>query len=114
VITSSTAPLPVLDTVIDCANRTLFDHITSKWGVLILATLAAGTMRWSELRRSIAGITEKMLVQTLRTLESDGLVLREPLPVVPPHVEYNLTPKGRDVVTVLLPLLDWIHEHAED
>ena len=97
----------------DCPYRRLFEHITSKWGVLVLVALEPGTLRWAELKRTIEGITEKMLAQTLRTLEADGLVLREALPVVPPHVEYSLTPAGHDVVERLRPLLAWLHEYVD-
>ena len=82
----------------DCPTRVLLDHITSRWGVLILVALSSGTMRWGELRRWARGISEKMLAQTLRTLEADGLVLREQRPVVPPHVDYSLTDRGCDVI----------------
>ena len=82
----------------DCPTRVLLDHITSRWGVLILVALSSGTMRWGELRRWARGISEKMLAQTLRTLEADGLVLREQRPVVPPHVDYSLTDRGRELV----------------
>src|SRR3984885_5286531 len=92
----------------DCPTRVLLDHITSRWGVLILVGLSSGTMRWSELRRWAQGISEKMLAQTLRTLEADGLVLREQRPVIPPHVDYSLTGRGRELSVLLLPLMDWI------
>ena len=104
-----TAPTPAFTDPVSCVDRALFDHITSKWAMLILATLDGRTLRWSELRRGIDGITEKMLNQTLRTLEDDGLVLRTALPVVPPHVEYSLTEAGSEVFALLTPLLDWIH-----
>jgi DNA-binding HxlR family transcriptional regulator len=65
-------------------------------------------MRWSDLRRWVKGVSEKMLAHTLRTLEADGLVLRDVHPVVPPRVEYSLTERGRDLVALLLPLMDWI------
>ena len=97
----------------DCPYRRLFEHITSKWGVLVLVGLEPGTLRWAELKRSIEGITEKMLAQTLRTLEADGLVRREALPVVPPHVEYSLTAAGLEVVDRLTPLLAWLHEYVD-
>jgi len=71
----------------DCPSRVVLDHVTSKWGVLILVALSGGTLRWGELRRWAEGISEKMLAQTLRTLEADGLVSREARPVVPPHVD---------------------------
>jgi len=81
-------------------------------GVLILVALSGGTMRWSELRRWVKGVTEKMLAQTLRTLEADGLVLRDAHPVVPPRVDYSLTERGRELVALLLPLVDWITANA--
>jgi DNA-binding HxlR family transcriptional regulator len=96
----------------DCPPRVLLDHITSRWGVLILVALSSGTMRWGELRRWASGISEKMLAQTLRTLEADGLVLREQRPVVPPHVDYSLTDRGRELSALLLPLMDWIITNA--
>ncbi len=96
----------------DCPVRVLLDHITSRWGVLILVALSSGTMRWGELRRWARGISEKMLAQTLRTLEADGLVLREQRPMVPPHVDYSLTGRGLELSALLLPLADWIVENA--
>ncbi len=97
-----------------CPTRVLLDHVTSKWGFLVLVALGDGTMRWGALRRSIEGVSEKMLAQTLRVLEADGLVHREALPVVPPHVEYRLTDRGVEVVDLLLPLLGWLTEHAPE
>jgi DNA-binding HxlR family transcriptional regulator len=96
-----------------CPSRTVLEHVTSKWGVLVLVALRGRTMRWSELRRSVEGVSEKMLAQTLQTLERDTLVLREARPVIPPHVDYSLTPLGRDLVKHLLPLLEWISANAE-
>ena len=99
----------------NCPTRTVLDHVTSKWGVLVLIALTAEpTLRWGELRRTVEGVSEKMLAQTLRTLEQDGLVLRVALPVIPPHVEYSLTPRGRDLTDRLLPLMDWIADNADD
>jgi DNA-binding HxlR family transcriptional regulator len=97
-----------------CPSRVVLDHVTSKWGVLVLAALDGRTLRWSELRRTVEGVSEKMLAQTLRTLEADGFVHRDAHPVIPPHVEYSLTPRGEEVVAHLLPLLSWIIEHAPD
>jgi DNA-binding HxlR family transcriptional regulator len=95
-----------LDTV--CPDtRALVEHVTSKWGVLVLLTLDDRTMRWSELKREIVGVSEKMLIQTLQTLEVDGLVLRTAHPVVPPHVEYSLTDAGHDAARLLAPLVQW-------
>ena len=96
-----------------CPSRTLLDHVTSRWGVLVLVALDAGEQRWSELHRRVQGVSEKMLAQTLRTLEADGLVVRTARPVVPPHVEYRLSPLGADLVERLLPLLEWTVRHAE-
>ncbi|MFJ6901887.1 winged helix-turn-helix transcriptional regulator [Streptomyces hokutonensis] len=91
----------------NCPSRVLLDHITSRWGVLVLVALSNGTMRWGELRRWVKGITEKMLASTLRTLEADHLVLRKVHPVVPPRVDYSLTERGRELVALLLPLVEW-------
>jgi len=98
-----------------CPSRVVLDHVTSKWGFLVLLALAEGDApRWSELRRRVQGVSEKMLAQTLRTLESDGLVARDARPVVPPHVEYSLTPLGTELAVLLTPLMDWLVRHAPD
>ncbi|MEV5001665.1 helix-turn-helix transcriptional regulator [Nocardioides sp. LML1-1-1.1] len=86
----------------------------SKWGVLVLVSLTDGTQRWSELRRRAEGVSEKMLAQTLRTLEADGLVHREQQPVMPPRVDYSLTPLGEELAEVLVPLLRWVGRNADD
>ena len=95
-----------------CATRVLLDHVTSKWGVLILISLADGPQRWSQLRRRAMGISEKMLAQTLKTLEKDGLVHRDAQPVIPPRVDYSLTAKGLEFVSLLVPLVDWVAAYA--
>lgn len=97
-----------------CPSRTVLDHVSSKWGVLILVALAQGPQRWSELRRRTEGISEKMLAQTLKTLEGDGFVHRDAQPIIPPRVDYSLTSRGLDLVALLIPLLEWINENAED
>ncbi|MGC5023562.1 winged helix-turn-helix transcriptional regulator [Tsukamurella sp. DT100] len=97
----------------DCNTRVVLDHVMSKWGVLVLMRLSAGTLRWGELRRAVDGISEKMLASTLRTLADDGLVSRESFPTVPPHVEYSLTPLGMDLMRRMLPLVEWIGAHAD-
>jgi DNA-binding HxlR family transcriptional regulator len=96
-----------------CPSRAVLDHVTSKWGVLVLVALSERTLRWGELRRVVEGISEKMLASTLRTLEADGLVLREATPSIPPRVDYSLTPLGRDLAAHLLPLMTWIAGHAD-
>lgn len=97
-----------------CPSRTVLDHITSKWGVLILLALSEGEQRWSELRRRAEGISEKMLAQTLRTLERDGLVLRKAQPVIPPRVDYSLTERGYELTGLLVPLVTWAYNNADD
>jgi len=99
---------------IACPSRTVLDHVTSKWGVLLLVFLSDKSMRWGELRTAVEGISEKMLAQNLRTLEADGLVHREVTASVPPRVDYSLTPLGRDLVDRLLPLMEWIVDNADD
>lgn len=96
-----------------CPSRVVLDHVTSKWGVLVLAALADGTLRWGELRREVDGISEKMLASTLRTFEADGLVERTAYPEVPPRVDYRLTPLGRDLVEAMSPLMTWVAAHAD-
>ena len=97
-----------------CATRTVLDHVTSKWGVLVLLALEQESLRWGELRRSIEGISEKMLASTLRTLEADGFVNREAQATIPPRVDYELTERGRQVTRRLLPLMDWIADNADE
>jgi DNA-binding HxlR family transcriptional regulator len=97
----------------DCPSRAVLGHITSRWGVLVLVLvmLLERTHRFSELRRAVAGVSEKMLAQTLEALAFDGLVLRVAQQVVPPHVEYSLTPLGREAAQRLEVLVDWIEEN---
>ncbi|XAH21074.1 helix-turn-helix domain-containing protein [Xylophilus sp. GW821-FHT01B05] len=91
-----------------CPSREVLSHVTSRWGVLVLVALLGGTHRFSDLRRKVGGVSEKMLAQTLQCLEGDGFVLRKSYPVVPPHVEYSLTPLGQDVGQRVEGLADWI------
>lgn len=92
----------------DCPSRDVLKHVTSRWGVLVLLALSSGTHRFSALRRRIGGVGERMLAQTLQWLEADGLVRRTAHPVVPPHVEYDLTPLGRELAPKVADLADWI------
>lgn len=92
----------------ECPSRDVLRHVTSRWGVLVLLVLAEGTQRFSGLRRRIGGVSEKMLAQTLQCLEDDGLVDRHEFPVVPPHVEYTLTPLGAEAAERVRGLADWI------
>jgi DNA-binding HxlR family transcriptional regulator len=97
-----------------CPSRVLLDHVTGRWSVLVLVALSAAgePMRWGELRRRLVGVTDKMLAQTLRTLQADGLVRREAYPEVPPRVDYRLTDHGRDLAALLIPLVDWAEAYA--
>jgi DNA-binding HxlR family transcriptional regulator len=97
-----------------CPARGVLDHVTSKWAVLVLVGLRGRPLRYSALRRAIGGVSEKMLAQTLRTLETDGFVHREVVPTTPPQVTYSLTGLGEDVTTHLAGLLDWIDTHIPD
>jgi DNA-binding HxlR family transcriptional regulator len=98
-----------------CFTRGVLGHVTGRWGALVMAALKVdGTLRFSQLRGRIGGISEKMLSQTLRDLEADGLVRRTSLPVVPPHVEYDLTPMGIGVAQHLEALVEWIETHARE
>lgn len=91
-----------------CPSREVLKHVTSRWGVLVLIALEDGTQRFSELRRTIGGVSERMLAQTLQWLEGDGLVNRVAYETVPPHVEYSLTPLGREGAKRVRALADWI------
>lgn len=92
----------------ECPSREILKHVTSQWGVLVLVALMEGTHRFSELRRKIGGVSEKMLAQTLQQLEKDGFVDRFSHPVVPPHVEYSLTKLGKEIGQQVEALTDWI------
>jgi DNA-binding HxlR family transcriptional regulator len=77
-----------------CSSRIVLNHVTSRWAVLVFVVLRHDTLRFSQIRRKIDGVSERMLSQTLKTLENDGFVVRLSYDVVPPHVEYHLTPIG--------------------
>jgi DNA-binding HxlR family transcriptional regulator len=88
-----------------CPSRGALEHVTGRWGALVLGALHEGTFRFNELRRRVDGISEKMLSQTLHALERDGLVVRDARPTNPPRVDYSLTPLGREVAGRLVSLL---------
>ena len=94
-----------------CPSREALDRIGDKWASLIIGLLEDGTMRFSDLQRAIGGITQKMLTQTLRSLERDGLVKRTVYPEVPPRVEYSLTELGTTLIEPLAVLRDWAQQH---
>jgi DNA-binding HxlR family transcriptional regulator len=96
-----------------CPSRVVLDHVTSKWGVLVLVALARQPMRWGGLHRYVEGISEKMLAQTLKALEADGFVHRRSHGTVPPRVDYSLTPLGTELAGVLIPLVQWVSANVE-
>ncbi|BDT94398.1 transcriptional regulator [Nocardia sputorum] len=91
-----------------CPTREVLDHIAGKWTVLIIDALADGTLRYTDLRHRIEGISQKMLTQTLRQLENDGFVTRTVHPTVPPRVDYTLTELGHSLRTPIAALREWI------
>ena len=101
----TTPPWNVFDS--NCPTRQVLDCIADKWTVLIIRRLADGTLRFAQLRRSVDGISQKVLTNTLRDLERDGIVARTVHPVVPPKVEYRLTPGGEELCPALDELLFW-------
>ncbi|MFE5943353.1 winged helix-turn-helix transcriptional regulator [Streptomyces sp. NPDC056480] len=90
-----------------CPSRLVLEHVTSRWGVLVLAALLERSYRFSELRRHIGGVSEKMLAQTLQTLERDGFVHRDAKPVIPPRVDYSLTELGTGAARQVWELARW-------
>lgn len=97
-----------------CPTRRILDRIGDRWTVLIIGTLASGPTRFSDIRRAVAGISQKMLTQTLRGLERDGLVLRRVYAEVPPRVEYELTDTGHSLTGPLKALERWSIDHFGD
>jgi DNA-binding HxlR family transcriptional regulator len=95
----------------DCEVRQILDRIADKWSLLAIALLDRRTMRFTELKRSIDGISQRMLTRTLRQLERDGLVERTVFPTVPPRVDYELTEMGRTLHATIKSLVVWTEEH---
>lgn len=92
----------------DCPSRPILQHLTNRWGTLVMVALATGSHRFAELRRKVGGVSERMLSQTLKDLEADGFVLRTAHAVVPPHVDYELTPLGQQAAGHVVALAGWI------
>jgi DNA-binding HxlR family transcriptional regulator len=97
-----------------CPYRLVLEHVTSRWGVLVLIELLDRPYRFSELRRAIGRVSEKMLTQTLQTLERDGLVHRDAKPVIPPRVDYSLTGLGREAAEQVRALAVWTEDRMDD
>jgi len=97
----------------NCPTRLVLDRIGDKWTVLIVGRLKTGAIRFNELKRLIPGITQKMLTQTLKALERDGIVKRKIYPVIPPKVEYSLTKSGKSLIMLLNQLGEWAQNNIE-
>jgi len=98
----------------NCSARRTLDLITDKWTVLLIYALADGTKRYNELSKMIEGVTPKMLTQTLRRMETSGIIYRTVYPVSPPKVEYTLTPLGETLIVPLTALCRWSEDHANE
>ena len=105
----------------NCPSRDILKRLTSRWSLLVLLALQDDTLRFGQLRRTIGGVSERMLAQTLRFMEEDGFVERIAYEVVPPHVEYRLSPLGHEIRGQVVGLADWIEmnlfqimEHRRD
>ncbi|MFG3125909.1 winged helix-turn-helix transcriptional regulator [Streptomyces sp. NPDC048201] len=101
-----------------CPYRLVLEHVTSRWGVLVLIELLERSYRFGELRRAVGrgsgrSVSEKMLTQTLQTLERDGLVHRDAKPVIPPRVDYTLTDLGREAAEQVRALATWTRDRME-
>ena len=105
--------VPVIETQA-CELRDLLDRLADKWSLLVVELLGDGTKRFSELLRHIDGISQRMLTLTLRRLERDGMVQRTVHPVVPPRVDYELTPLGVSLLDAVSTLVDWARVHRDD
>ncbi|MDC0767430.1 winged helix-turn-helix transcriptional regulator [Streptomyces sp. HD] len=97
-----------------CPTNQLLDRISDKWVSLVVSALAAGPMRYSDLGRKIAGVSPKMLTQTLRSLERDGLLTRTVTPSVPVRVDYELTVLGHSLAQLLTAVKDWAENHFDE
>jgi DNA-binding HxlR family transcriptional regulator len=113
---TSTSPRHTSDTEPDptCELRNILDRIADKWSLLVIYVLADGVRRFTELRREIDGISQRMLTLTLRQLEREGLVTRTVFPVVPPRVDYELTPLGSTLLNTIQALVAWAGEHGAE
>ncbi|GAA4263335.1 winged helix-turn-helix transcriptional regulator [Dactylosporangium darangshiense] len=99
---------------LSCPSREVFDRVGERWTGLVLLALQQGTLRFSQLRRQIEGISQKVLTQTLRGLERDGLIIRTVHPTVPVTVEYTLTPLGQSLGGAMDVLRTWAYTHIGD
>ena len=107
---------PIRPNILDpnCGSRRVLDVIADKWTMITVYTLAQGTKRFGQLQREIGGISQRMLTQTLRDLERDGVVKRTVYPVVPPKVDYSLTPLGETLIEALTAVCHWAEGHLSE
>ncbi len=96
-----------------CPTRLILDRVADKWAVLVLLLLSDGPVRFNQLRRQVEGLSQKMLSQTLKNLERDGLITRKAFPTVPVTVEYAMTPLGRTLLVTIDALKDWAEQNIE-
>jgi DNA-binding HxlR family transcriptional regulator len=113
-VTVRTTDPQVEETLPGCRAREILDRVGDKWSLYAIALLGGGTRRFTELKRGIDGISQRMLTVTLRGLERDGIVTRTQYPVVPVRVEYALTPMGRTLLDAVHPLITWTEGHLAD
>ncbi|MCK0516048.1 MULTISPECIES: winged helix-turn-helix transcriptional regulator [Williamsia] len=97
----------------DCSSRETLQDVTGRWGLLVLAALAEGSYRFNALRRRVDGVSERMLSQTLQNLERDGMLTRTVLEAIPPKVEYELTPLGREIAERLHGLIELVQSNMD-
>lgn len=97
-----------------CPSRTVLRHVVDRWTPLVVEVLASGPHRFGELREGVGGVTPKVLTQTLRSMERDGLVTRDEIPGVPPRVDYALTPLGASLIEPVTALRTWVEAHAAE
>ena len=109
--TEGTDTLPRPEETTTCELRDLLDRLGDKWSLLVVELLGHSVLRFSELKRQIDGISQRMLTLTLRHLERDGLITRTVHPTVPPRVDYELTALGRSLLIAVQPLVSWTREH---
>ncbi|KUJ65790.1 HxlR family transcriptional regulator [Streptomyces albus subsp. albus] len=97
-----------------CPTRQVLDHISGKWTILVVDALLEGTLRYTDLSRRIEGVSQKMLTQTLRSLEADGFITRTVYPSIPPRVSYELTELGRSLAEPIAALRQWTETHINE
>ncbi|MDP9864816.1 MULTISPECIES: winged helix-turn-helix transcriptional regulator [Streptosporangium] len=97
-----------------CQAREILDRVGDKWSLYVISQLSDRTKRFNELKRDIDGISQRMLTVTLRGLERDGIISRTMYPVMPPRVDYALTPMGRTLLDTVGSLVSWAEEHVDE